>query len=775
MPEVFPMTRHRPSALLPALPLLALLGGCFPQGEIALRPQDFNPALRPDREALDSGQLAADVARLRFGPYRPLSTDLAQGLMPAEQPGLANLPQSDCWWMGHGATGTDAMRAAWEAVALVDGSVGIGKDYVDPEDGKLDIGLCRLNDPQTREPPRHRSSGNSAFADVDCAQLGGGGGGVGLRGGAAENLIRCTSDVALFAVQLHAYRNPAPADPRARCPARSAFSVRDRTLVRGVDFYSGGSIVDAGTGYVSACSQPSGEVLIPSIDTRYALTYGNNIEHWLEPVVLPAGDGRRLARAMGAVAGAVWRWATPVTTEPAGGQVRWEENFSATLRVGQVRAYRFDAAGNPVEIAGAPPRLCIEDPQSGGGCRWTCADSNAGDARLHYDLQAAGACTDASGRSELPLVTPTYAFATRDAVELEAPLGWSASLPGVSAPWIEFTLKATFTDAALTAQPAVTDLGGTRRLERTRASFRVRNAGGHPLRVLQVQKVLGYGQPVDFTIELPDQPAPVPLPVEVLAGKDTQTVRLTPDAESQQTLTLFQDLLHLRVAPRRGGFAFVRDGIAVTERNGLLLRDQAGAQFRFDAPTPGARLAAARTTYVLRTPPFALQPGQDFEVSVVGRPSAFGQREARVRIVAESMLDPARRVEIQPLVRVFGQQGPLLSVLPLSLAIGAQGAGQMHQRNVLMVNDGDSAASVGAPVLRAAGGTMLPAGSPFSLTDPYGAGSLAAGASRHATVRLLSSCAGAAGGWRDDFAELHWGTPDGTRIVPFHAATACGP
>jgi hypothetical protein len=757
------------------LPWFAFLAGCFPQGEIALRPYEFNPKLRPDREALTPEQLAAGDAELRFGPYRTLGSDLVQALIPAGQPELSNLPQSDCWWMAHGANGTDAMLAAWEAVALVDAGVGLGKDYVDAEDGQLDIGLCRLNDPQTREPPRHRGSGNASHADMDCAQLGGASGGLGVSAGDAENLIRCTSDVALLSVQLHAYRDPAPADPFGRCPTRTAFSTRDRTVVRGVDFFSGASIVDAGKGFVPGCARPNGETLVPASPTRYALAYGDNLEHWLEPVVLPADDGRAIARAMIAAGGPAWRWTTPVSTSSASGKVRWEENFSATLRVAQARVFRLDGTGNPLDLAIAAPRLCIEDPDAGSGCRWTCGDSAAGDGRLHYDLLAAGACADAAGRPEVPLVTPTYALSTRDAQLLEAPLGWSAALPGVASPWIEFTLAAQFAPAALTALPAVTDLGGARRYQTTRAGFTVRNAGGHPLRVTQVQKVSGQGQPGDFTVTLPDLPAPVPLPVDSLAGKDAHSVRLTPDAESQQTLTVFQDLLHLRVAPRRGGFAFVRDGIAVTERDGLLWRDAASAQFRFDAPRPGARLPAVRTTWVGRALPFTLQPGESFDVSVVGRPSAYGQREARVRVAAESLLDPAQRVEIQPLVRVFGQQGPLLSILPLSVVASAATAGMQLQRNVLMVNDGDSAASVGAPSLRAPGGGALPAGSPFALADPYGAGSLAAGASRYASVRYASTCTGAVNGRREDRAELHWSTPDGTRIVPIRAVTACGP
>ena len=125
---------------------------CVPTGDITFTYEGFNDRLRPDRAPLSQEQtaLAGHLEQLRYGPYRAGLAELAVPLRPAHE-FVTNLPQSDCWWMGQSATGgRDSLRANWEEVALVTGDEGVLERFHDEEDGQLDIGLCRLNDPQTR-------------------------------------------------------------------------------------------------------------------------------------------------------------------------------------------------------------------------------------------------------------------------------------------------------------------------------------------------------------------------------------------------------------------------------------------------------------------------------------------------------------------------------------------------------------------------------------------------------------------------------------------------
>jgi hypothetical protein len=419
------------------------------------------------------------------------------------------------------------------------------------------------------------------------------------------------------------------------------------------------------------------------------------------------------------------------------------------------------------------PTLCIEDRDTGSGCRWTC-DANPNENHLRYDLLTPRQCRNRQGQDEIPSVNPAAAPVNLAQIAQRLPLIWRVNRGGLPQPdlWVEFTLATTIAPAALTASPGFIDLGGARVGGAARGAFVVRNSGEHPMRITAVAMApAGAGSPhsADFVPQLPFAPAPVPFPVEFVSTSKETVINVRPDAERETLHRLYQDSVVAVLAPRGQGFSETIDGHVVTEQDGLLTRDAINAHFNHDV----ARQPAARVTYAFRTLPFVVQPGESFEVSLRGRPSATGDRRAEVRISSQSVIDPARRADISVLAKVFGMQGPLLSALPGLVSVSVQGAGQARLNTLMVQNAGDVAGVLGRPLLSGLGGAALPANSPFSLEDPYASWStLGVDEYREVRVHFLSAC-GATHGFRNDSAEVRWSTADGPIVVPVHGTTSC--
>jgi hypothetical protein len=753
--------------------LLPGLGGCVRPDAIKFEVEGYNARLRGDRAALDGAQLAADLDALRHGPWPTRADALVRPLTPAH-PQAGALVQSDCWFMGRAPLGGgDAVRADWEAVARVTSDV----DYEDPEDGRLELGLCRFADPETRIPPLNRDRRSDAFAELDCgSELGA----VVIAGG--TNLFRCREDSAIYGFRLQALRDVAP-DPLGRCAvAGSPRYARAVPIARGTDFWSGLHLDDPAGPQVGSCG--GGNTLVPESPTAYELDSrlgGPRLR--FEPALLPVAGGARVVRPL-AASGGTLAWSTPVAVARAGGAQRWQENWSPSLRVAVARLVGFDpplaaaeqrpgAQARPID-APNPPRLCIEDPAFGPGCRWTCEDTTPGDGAIAWPLLAQGACRNASGVPETPLATPTYAVDRLAGGVPPAPLRWRVEGGTWASPWIEFELETTFQPAALRAEPAARDAGRLQVGRSGRAAFRIDNVGGQPVEVTAVEVVPGVAQAADFRVELPHAPAPLPLPLEVAPGAGASAVLTGPGIEDFPSLSLYQGAAHLRLATVTQG-TLLRDGVAVTRRAGQWQRDLADARFPAKPSTPGAVLPVAASTWALRRPPFVVRPGEAFDLSVLARPAAIGPREARVRIRGRSVLDPSRTLEIIVVARATGLSGPRLHPMPQQLSVYAAAPGEERVRSVLLVNDGDTTGQPATPVLVPVG-PMPVHGLAFALDLPEGgAGALAPGASRLLRVVWRSRCLPGARGVVEERAELRWPTPDGTLVVPLRGATGCGP
>jgi hypothetical protein len=597
----------------------------------------------------------------------------------------------------------------------------------------------------------------------------------------------CTTDAGFLGTRLEAYGATLD-DTYKRCDAvvRQTFTRRDRVIVRdsnppytATDFFNGVSAGSGDQARVNTCAAAGGHQLIPPAPTRYRLWMSDAVTQWLDPVLMPAVDGAALGRPM-ARAGGHWSWSTPVML--GAGSTRWEENFSPSLRVRTVEVFEPTGPGPTgkryVDVSPSPPPLCIEDPDVvSSGCRWTCDDASATDGRLLYDLLAPMKCRNQAGAFENPSLTPTAVPLNLGQMVQTAPLRWRLAAGALTQPdlWLDFTLATTLAEAALRASPAVTDLGGARVGDTARGAFVVRNVGQQPIRIATVAMAPpGPGSPhsADFQTQLPVAPQPVPLPVEVVSSTTKETtLRVSPDAERELLHRLYRDHVLVRLAPRGQGFSETIDGHVVREQDGLLTRDVLNARFNHDV----RRQPAVRMTYALRTPPFTVQPGESFEVSLRGTPSARRERLAEVRVSGASVLDPARTVEVRVLAKLYGMQGPRLSVAPAVIAIPVDGAGQQIVRTVLVENAGDVAGVLSAPRLTGAGGAALPAGSPFRLEDPYGSWStLGIGEYREVRVHFVSAC-GPSPGTREDAAEVRWGTADGPIVVPVFGTTRSCP
>ena len=387
--------------------LLTGVMGCVSTSSLEYSYLGFNDRLRPDRLPLDQEQSALEghTDTLRFGPYRIFANQLATPLRPGSGP-VEHLPQSDCWWMGQApAGGGDSVRANWEGMIQITGDQRILDDFHDPDDGFLDIGLCRINDPQSRVPLRAKSDDSERFDDLDCARTGAATAGTVNRN---RHLFRCTTDTAWLEARLYAYRTNST-DGLMRCENLSnGFATVDRRIRRSIDFFDGLSAGPDTDPIVGSCV--ADRLLIPPTPTRYRVEQAPNTFAWLDPVLIPMRTAS-LGRVTRPEANNVWVWSTSRTNDPSGGPgVRWQENFSPSIAVSKVRFFELDSAGNRVYLSLAnQPRLCIEDPQGQSGCRWQCSARTAADGRTEYNLLAQGDCITLSGLGEIPRVTPTYA------------------------------------------------------------------------------------------------------------------------------------------------------------------------------------------------------------------------------------------------------------------------------------------------------------------------------------------------------------------------------
>lgn len=783
--------------------------GCMSPAAYSLDDPRPNPTLRRDRAPLSAAQQAfdpdqrGDVGALRYGGHRDDRAGLSTPAVPDDVVPSANLVQSTCWWVGrHGGDvfAADAVRLHWEGVVDFGGSS--GALFSDPDDGRLDVGACRINDPQSRQPLRDAAGKAQGYAS-DCAVFEGAlPGNLTLR---SDDIPVCVDDTSLMFARMGAYA------PRLDAFRRCTTDVE--TLPGGMpgperwaqerpppgamppaapDNFSGAIewVVEPSgqsAAYVSACTDPGGARVQPRTATRYRLDLLDRA-HWIEPVLLVADGGYTIARSMrrNAPGDTVARWSTPVTLRPGHvpgvvrepGEVRWEENFASRVRVERVRVFDL-VGGAPRDLSGAtPPRLCIEDPEvAPGQCRWTCKDGLPGDGRVEFRLGDADACVEAPlDQPAVPVVTPTYALATVRAAaagSIDRPLEWRLELPAATAaaPHIEFTL-AVVADAGaagvggaslLAGRPAL-DFGPVSPLQRRRGDVPVRNLGARAARVVGVRIEAGP-HAADFRAELPYAPEPVPLPLEVdLRKRSNVTVRPLAGMESQVLFSAVDYLAHVDYRPTDDDRLRMRIGeTELSMRDGRWYRSRPQRLRAQRLATAGVMQPVMRTSWSLRTLPFQVAPGESFDVSLLAIPLAPGVRRARLLVDWEDALQPGVVHTLAVGLVATGLQGPLPIAAPARLSIAAAMSGWTDARSLLLVNDGDQPFDLRGVKITAPGGAA--ATLPFRIETPEGVPRMiGAGESTLLRVAYLGGCDAYSGGGAGRAAELRLDTRAGATV-----------
>jgi hypothetical protein len=792
--------------------LAFVLSGCLCPSAVRVETLAFNEKLRADRGALSAEQRALPPEALPFGRWRTAPGEIGSFLRP-DDPLATALPQSDCWAMANSASaGRDAMLASWEVIGRVTPLDGDGKpvdDWFDPDDGVLDLGLCRLDDPVTRMAPVTRSGDRTAVASLDCAAVSDAGIMGGALGGAfsaGSNFPKCLSDAEIYAVRLDAQRAPTR-DAFGRCAAESAaIGGPTERVAAGVDFWREPyvhPVDDPADRRVSACMRDA--TLVPPTTTRYRLDGGAvfgatgalGLTRELTPLVQPYADLGRITRPLLANGtSAAWAASVRADPSPAKAGVRWEENYASTLIVSELRVVRA-VASVPTQAAAvipvrdvAPPRpvrLCIEDGDSpltpaGLRCRYTCEESSAADARLHFSLDDRF-CRDFQGRPATPLLTPTYALDSAAALVaagsgggLRQPLRWHLEDATLGGAWIEFGLSVRGGTASMRSGLSVADAGRVRVGESRRSTFVVENVGAQPLRVRTVELMASSAHAQDFRVELPFDPQPVPLGVGIdTEGGAAELGTGEGIADPGQWLRTSEGPSWSRVRMASDATLQIA-GVGLRRVGHLMWRDVATFPPGWiEALEPRAETAVLMQSWRPRPLPFVMSTREGFLVSVLASPRAIGDRSARLRIVADPLTggDP---VSIEVPLRVRGLSGPLPMFLPTRLAISAPARDQRIVRNVLLSNDGDVATTVTAPTLTGPGGVGLGAlAGRLRLITPDGAtGTLGSGASRLARVEFLGTCGGV-GSVQSHAAELRWPASGTLAVLPIEVSTRCAP
>ncbi len=792
---------RRPLALLLGTGLL--LAGCSGPSGVKLETLSFNDKLRADRGPLSVEQRAQSVDALRYGRWRT-GPDEIGGLLRPEEPLAGALPQSDCWALANAATGRDAMLASWEVVGRVTPVDGDGKPidaWFDPDDGVLDLGLCRLSDPVTRQPPITRSGDRSAVGPTDCGAITDAGI-FSLQFNAGDNFPQCLSDAAIYAVRLDAQR-ARTRDAFGRCAAETgALQGPPQRIRHGVDFWreqDAYPVADPDDRRVSACVREA--PLIPPTTTRYQVDagaiYGSagavGLSRSLAPVVQPYADQARISRPLTGN-GTRASWSTRVQTDPSPAQagVRWEENYASSLRVTTLRIVRSSApvpaeAQALIPVAEVRPAravpLCIEDADSplapaGLACRYTCSPASPVGAGLQYTLDDRY-CRDFQGRAVTPSLTPTYAVDSAGALlaaarrdSLKQPLRWHLDDPTLAGAWIEFTLGVRGGTAAMKSGLSVADAGSVRVGESRRVNFVIDNVGAQSLRVRTVELMSGSAHSQDFRVELPFDPKPVPLGLSLDASDDAALLgrgQGLADPTAWFRSIEGPGVLRARQPP---DLTLAVGGVTLRRQQQLLWRDVPDFPPGWLAALePQPENAVLAQSWRPRPLPFIVANRDAFRVSIVASPRALGARDARLRVIADPVHGgPA--VEVQVPLRVRGLAGPLPAFLPERLVLTAPTADQPIARNVLLTNDGDVATSLSPPTLTAPGGASLGADAHrWRLSTPEGAtGTLGPGSSRRARIEFIGSCAGGPTTLR---AELRWPSVAAVAVLPVEASTAC--
>jgi hypothetical protein len=690
--------------LVLAVFLVAVLSGgygCLPGDRIELTKQTFNPKFSLDRVPVPE-EPDPTLGNFRAGPGRSASY-----VYPAVEEGH-RLMQGECYWLAFDSTVSagDFVKLNWEAVIEFQPDLGNGKRFA-PGDNRLT--LCRLDHPEERRNPRIIEGTADPLPAVYTMST--------TDAAIALNFpdfevgpwpVRQESDLAVIqGVELTEFQTGTP-NPDRLCLSQQ-LTGSPTNVVKDYKFYQGDSSSES---WVQSCSY-GGLGIRPDGDASYVVHWGDPTDVgpgrsalWLRPNLMVVDGRELLVRPMSLPTVPEWVWSTPILEpEPH----RWGENFSPHLTVQAVRFFTWNGS-DPKEYLDSEAdlqdnHLCIHrTPDTTPMCNWRCP-GEVRDGVLVFDLTKT--CRDAMGNpmscciDSAGELVPEVAFTpTYDKVELTTnpggdpilePLSWSIRPVAYGAfHFIEFDLAAEVSPMAMKMDGLFVDLGSMAQGDTKRSEIRVRNIGGKTVRVDGVGIDPSYGDAGDFDSWILDDPKPVPIPIDLEdQGAEGYELRLGTDFEEFPVVETTEGenfFLGRRVSFDRGA-EFTVNGHQVTFQGSQAFYTDPTADFQGPLPKHVDRPFHVLAFRLVQAP-FNLLPGESVLVTVSATPSAYGEREARLRVDYSEAADPTNTDSIEAPVLAFGLWGPDASVVPAGVWV-SPGSGLPAVRNVFLVNDGD--------------------------------------------------------------------------------------
>jgi len=675
---------------------LTTLPGCLPSAHYPLQDLSYADRIRLDRQAL--GALANHD--MDFGTYsNGIAADgtdsrLVSELYISNVSGarMSNLPLSNCLWLGTDAGGNagDTLAMSWEAMASF-----LVEDEITPNP----LRTCRLADELGAYTGVSAGSSSQALKghSLQLASLN-------LGPGSQSD------DLDFSGAILSAHREPLPTDPHGRCPVTADLYENDYTnkaeaVLAGRDFHfttPAPSHVPQQSSYSCPDREDnSGETILcgkrcayrhPLLGDAISLRLGfideldiktgdldltlvpeNRTARWMKPNLLMARGARTIARPMELVSSGTthtYQWKTPTAGSPGDPTLlRWHENFSPSLLVAAVSFFRLEPGGVEVPL----------DDLDGDGI------SDIADNRV--TLQQLGAfetCSgtaDGAGRSfELAgctTATPTYLHEfLRDVFDepLTEPLAWQVTFTqdpldgGSGEIYMKLELEVEFGEVGMQGRPLTVDLGGVPVGRRANDWVEIVSVGGPRLVVDQLS--LQGPDASEFSFQLPINPRPVALPVDLVERDDSWMVALGEDFEALPLMERWEDAeLQLAVARPLDfeGQVVNLYGDDAAMDDGLIVALDPDATF---APQlqQGVYRPAFRTAFDLQTLPVELSTGDRLRVRISALPQVYSTypKSASLYVRAHPLTDPSNQLEINVALRLQTQWGPDAQVWPQS-------------------------------------------------------------------------------------------------------------
>lgn len=662
--------------------------GCLPAGAIRFSDVAFNERFTLDRQPLNASQQMEDP---ESGPYRRGDGEIASYIYPTVD-GADKLIQSDCLWLAHESGAGDDLLLNWEAVITLYPKL---HDDLGLAEGDEDVTACRVNDPITRQPSilteGEYEDPEDGYMAVNLPQFSFA---AGRHDG--DPLVVFEYDIALENGYefLGANLDAVPtvlSNPDRVCDDFSQVGMA-QTVTAGVLAYDGTSDNDD---HVTLCTGP-GRRIRPDDDMQLDVGVSSNgtpLDQMTLGRVMTAGDGAQLRRPLMILSNADVRWSTSVNGS------RWGENFSTTLEVDEVRLLRRNASGEnyltPADLDSEA--MCVRASSGSADCLWVCPVTEASDGAAVF-RPSDGQCQYADNTTRAASLTPTVDIDLLEAANapIDQPLVWEFEPSAPQDLLVEFRLLTDFAPIGIRTDE-LKDLGDIPPGERHSSIVTVRNVGLRSVNVDDISFDAISPNPGDFSFEILTDPAPVPVPIDLVDNPETgMSIGIAEEFETFPALEfIFNEEQKLATAMPTyfEEETFYINEEPVTFIDNLALTCHPEADFQMPLAKYVSR-PIQLVAYFPRRTPFVLQAGDTFRVRLNAEPASFGEKAAYLRIDYSDAGNPGDNGHVLTTAVAYGMTGPIPGVLPQALVLSDLHSGSQSMRNALIVNDGDQSLEI---------------------------------------------------------------------------------